>query len=168
MTEKVVEITKAKETKFIIKNSDIEAMRKSQARTCGKCGNVAEQASSIEWLASCRELPTGFAFELGKLRLRIRNIEIPFDQQRQVLIEKYADRGEKGELVQVSPNMFSFRKNPLPFQREFSELLGMESELGGERLEIDLGDMPDRLLSADDFAALECIIDFIKKEKKDG
>jgi len=167
MPEKVTEITEAKEKKLTIRNSDIEAMRRSQARTCDKCGDVAQQASSIEWLASCRDLPTGFAFELRKMILRIRNIEIPFDQQRQVLIEKYADRNEEGKLTQVSPNVFSFRKNPLPFQKEFSELLNLKSELDCERLEIDLKNMPDKLLSADDFAALECVINFTK-EKKDG
>ncbi len=153
------------EKKLTIKNSDIEAMRRGQARTCGKCGDVAQQASSIEWLSSCRDLPTRFAFELKKMVLRIRNIEIPFDQQRQVLIEKHADRDEKGILAQVSPNVFSFRENPLPFQREFSELLGLESELDCGRLEICLGDLPDRLLSADDFSTLECIIEFTKEER---
>ncbi len=164
MTEKPPD---TEEKKITIKNSDIEVMRRGQARTCGKCGDVAQQASSIEWLSSCRDLPTGFAFELKKMVLRIRSIEIPFDQQRQVLIEKHADRDEKGELAQVSPNVFSFRKNPLPFQREFSELLDLKSGLDCGRLEICLEDLPDRLLSADDFAALECIIEFIK-EKRDG
>ncbi len=162
MTEKPPD---TKEDKLKIKNSDIEAMRRGQARTCGKCGDVSQQASSIEWLSSCRDLPTGFAFELKKMVLRIRSIEIPFDQQRQVLIEKHADRDEKGDLTQASPNVFTFRKNPLPFQEEFSELLGLESELDCGRLVIDLGDLPDRLLSADDFAALECIIEFTKEER---
>lgn len=151
---------------IIIKNSDLEAMHKNQVRICDKCGNMIQQTGSLKWLISCRNLPVNFAFELKKIRLQIENINIPFHQQWQVLIEKYADRDEKGDLIQISPNVFSFKKNQLPFQIEFFELLSLESKLDGSRLKIDLEDMPDKFLSADDFATLECIIEFTKKKEK--
>lgn len=164
MTEKVVEM-KVKEKGLSIKNFDLEAMQKPQVRMVD--GKTNFSPGSLEWIASCRDLPTGFSFELKKLRPRIRDVDTAYRQQKQELIEKYADRDEKGDLIQNAPNVFRFTTKAQWFQKEYAELLDLESELGGKKLEINFKDIPDRLLSADDFASLECIMEFVK-EKEDG
>lgn len=162
--EKVVKM-KAKEKELSIKNSDLESMQRPQVRMVK--GEADMSPGSLEWIASCRDLPTAFAFELKKLRPRIRDVDTAYGQQKQELIEKYADRDEKNVLIQTAPNTFRFTNNAERFRKDYNELLDLESELGSEKLKISLEDIPDRFLSADDFASLECIIEFTK-EKKDG
>lgn len=166
MTEEAMEMTKAKEEQIIIKNFNLEDMRKPQVRMVS--GEATMSPGSLEWITSCRDLPTEFAFELKKLRPSVRNVENAYDPLKQELIERCADRDKEDKLVQKAPNVFSFTARAREFQVEYKKLLDLESELGGKRLEISLKDIPDRLLSADDFASLECIIDFKKKVKENG
>ena len=140
-------------------------MQKPQVRMVDSKTNFSP--GSLEWIASCRDLPTAFAFELKKLRPRIRDVDTAYKQQKQDMIEKYADRDKENKLVQSAPNIFRFTTKAEWFQKEYNELLNLESNLGDEKLEIDLKDIPDRFLSADDFASLECIMNFTK-EKEDG
>ena len=83
--------------------------------------------------------------DLKKLKPLVAPIFQAFDEQKGELIERYADRDEKGKLFQPGPNAFRFTKRVAEFMREYDKFMELESEIPFKRLSIVLKeDVPDK------------------------
>ncbi len=139
----VVELNEKKQ--LALKNSDLEGLL--------NCDGLAN-------LRKNKDLPIIFSFRLADLLGKLQPTIKAYSDQKQKLIEKYADRDKEGKLVEQRPNMFVFSTKAQWFQKEFTELLDIEISVDGPKLEIKKEDIPKGTISADDIISLMAIIDF--------
>ena len=110
-------------------------------------------------LMNSKELPVRVSFQLATFW---KNLEKPLQtylNEKQKLINKYADKNEKNEPIKVG-NEFKVQENWAAFKKDFEELLELESEVLGERLIIKIETLPDKPLSPQDIITLKDIFTF--------
>ena len=145
--KKVAEVNKSTLT---LKNSDLEALVTSEG-----LGNLKQN----------KDLPIAFSFRLADLMGKLQPTIKAYMEQKQKLIDKYGDKDKEGKLIQSTPGMYVFTKQAQWFQKEFGELLNLESPTGCDKLQLPMKDIPQGVISADDITALRAIIDFKAEEE---
>lgn len=148
--------------KITLKNSNLEALITSEG-----LGNLKQSP----------DLPVAFSFRLADLMGKLQPTIKAYVDQKQKLIEKYADKDKDNKPIQSESGMFVFTKQAQWFQKEFGELLSLEFTLDCEKLQISLKDIPEKrhivcphckkeidqksgMISSDDINAMKSIIDF--------
>lgn len=151
MTEKkekqkaeVIELDKKRKS-ITLKNSDLEMLINSEG---------------LANLRQSKDLPITFSFRLADLLGKLQPTIKAYSEQKQNLIDKYADRDKEGKLVNPTPGQFVFTTKAQWFQKEFNELLNEETTVDCAKLEIKMDDVPKGTISADDIISLMSIIDF--------
>lgn len=114
------------------------------------------------------ELPAAISFKVYKLSEAIKKELTAFEAARKALVEKYAERDEKGEL-KTNENHYVFSdENQEVFNKEFQELVELDIELTGLK-EKDLEKLADSpkpvMIRAADLSALGPLIE-ANEEKK--
>lgn len=75
-------------------------------------------------------------FRLNKNVDKLNGIIATFEKSKKSLIDKYADRDDKGKLL-VTNNMYTFKKHNEEFNKEFNELLAIKNEVYIEKISIN-------------------------------
>lgn len=75
-------------------------------------------------------------FRLNKNVDKLNGIIATFEKSKKSLIDKYADRDDKGKLL-VTNNMYTFKKHNEEFNKEFNELLAIKNDIFIEKISIN-------------------------------
>lgn len=94
-------------------------------------------------------------FKLNKNIDKLNGIIIAFEKSKKSLIDKYADRDEKGELL-ITDNMYTFKKHNKEFNKEFNELLLIKNDIFIEK--ISLNELEEIKLNNAEFNAIKFLI----------
>lgn len=87
------------------------------------------------------ELKIKTQFKLNKNIQELNKIVEIYNNSKEVLIKKYADKDKNGEL-KVTDNMYTFNDNAEEFNKELNELNEIENNIAIEQIDIDeLGDI---------------------------
>lgn len=121
---------------------------------------VVQSNQVLKNLAESREVPVRVSFRLAKMLKSLdENLKI-YLTEKQKIIEKYCKKDEEGKPM-VEGNQYSVSPENLEaFQKEFFELLVLETDLGVDKIKAKLDDIPNGLVSTTDILFLETFFDF--------
>lgn len=143
----VIELSKKRKS-ITLKNSDLEMLTNSEG---------------LKSLRESKDLPIEFSFKLAMLLDELQSPMKAYMKEKQKLIDKYADRDKEDKLVEHVPGQFVFTTKAQWFQKDFNELLNLESTFDCEKLKILMKDVPQGAISANDIISLVSIITFSEK-----
>lgn len=139
--QKVVHI---EERMIKIKNFQLEALFTSQA---------------LQTLIESKDLTPKITFRLMLLAKELQEMAGILGKVKQGVINKYVDRDEKGNPVQLN-NQFIFTEHREQFNKEVTELMEQESTIPQKKLLLNIEDLPMGALSAKDMLILDPVINF--------
>lgn len=92
---------------------------------------------------SMKTLPIKTAFRVARLIRELDKESATFDESRRIIIEKYAERDENGEMKQTEEGNIILQQDKIAeCNNELNDLLNTEIEINADKLNLDeMGDL---------------------------
>jgi len=92
---------------------------------------------------SMKALPIKTAFRVARLIRELDKESATFDESRRIIIEKYAERDENGEMKQTEEGNIILQQDKITeCNNELNDLLNTEIEINADKLNLDdMGDI---------------------------
>ena len=120
-----------------------------------------ERSQEFALVKLCRsnQLPPKVSYWLSRILKEIIPLNKLYLEEKQKLIEKWADKDEEGKIIVQNERIF-FKEHIGDFNSDITELTSIENELSINKIEISLDKIPEGLINSYDYEELCNFIDF--------
>jgi len=125
---------------------------------------LLNSTESLTTVSQSKRLPVEFLFSLRKLKIQLVPLMKAYLEQKFELINTFGDKDDQGQLIQLENGRYTFSgNNGAKFAEELQKLMFIENTIECKKPKLKQKDIPNGLLSEEDFEVLDCVIDFEEK-----